>query len=252
MIIPSGPLKSHRAALLATGVLATLAACHHVSVDPTPPPGAPAPAAASSAIAATPRDSAPRVRRGYTAADVRFMHHMLMHHAQAVAMTAMVPSRSARDDVRLVAERIAISQRDESALMERWLRARGEHVPAAMDHGHHAGGAHGGAAHGGAAHGGGAHGGMAMRDSAHAAMMASMPGMPTPAELRQLEASSGTAFDTLFVRLMIRHHEGALTMVKEYLATPGAAQEPEVFRFASDVDADQRAEIRRLRTLLGD
>jgi uncharacterized protein (DUF305 family) len=137
--------------------------------------------------------------------------------------------------VKLVAERIAISQRDESALMERWLRARGEHVPGAMGAGHHGGGH-----------------AMPAGDSAHAAMMASMPGMLTPAELRQLEASTGAAFDTLFVRLMIRHHEGALTMVKDYLATPGAAQEPEIFRFASDVDADQRAEIRRLRALIGE
>ena len=227
-----------RAVRLATAcsTIAALAGCHRVNMEPAPPtPSTPAPAMAAGAMdamAGAARDSA---RRGYTTADVRFMHHMLMHHAQAVAMTAMVPGRSARDDVKLVAERIAISQRDESALMERWLRARGEPVPGAMEHGHH----------------GGAHAGMAMPDSAHAAMMASMPGMLTPAELRQLEASTGAAFDTLFVRLMIRHHEGALTMVKEYLATPGAAQESEIFRFASDVDADQRAEIRRLRSLVG-
>jgi uncharacterized protein (DUF305 family) len=217
-----------RAALLAWASAAALAGCHRVSVQPPPtPPATPAPAP-TSAMAATPRDSA---RRGYAAADVRFMHHMLLHHAQALVMTALVPSRSARDDVTLVAERIAVSQRDETALMERWLRARGEHVPPATEHAHHGGGT-------------------ATGDSAHAAMMASMPGMLSAAELRQLEASTGAAFDTLFVRFMIRHHEGALAMVREYLATPGAAQESEIFRFASDIDADQRAEIRRLQGLL--
>ena len=219
-------MKSHRpahVALVAWACAAALAGCHRSTVgaiDVTAPDGTPAtpPAAATR----TPDSSRAPARRGYVEADVRFMHHMLLHHAQALVMTAMVPARSARADVRLVAERIAISQRDETALMERWLRARGESVPTApaSEHAH------------------------------HGAAMASMPGMIAPAELRQLETATGSAFDTLFVRFMIRHHEGAITMVKDYLATPGAAQEPAIFRFASDVDADQRAEIRRLRGLL--
>jgi uncharacterized protein (DUF305 family) len=77
-----------------------------------------------------------------------------------------------------------------------------------------------------------------------------MPGMLTPAELRELSALRGAAFERRFLEAMIRHHEGALVMVAAYLATPGAAQEPAVFRLASDVDADQRAEIRRMRALL--
>ena len=220
---------SRLAVLLA---MATLPACHRASVSPAA--GAPATTMTTSARP----DSVQR--RGYAAADVRFMHHMLMHHGQALAMTAMVPSRSVREDVRTVAERITISQRDEMALMQRWLRARGESVP--DDH----------AAHGGmAAMSGGMHAtGDSSHAASHAAMMAAMPGMLTPDEMRQLAASTGAAFDTLFVRGMIKHHEGALQMVKEYLATPGAAQETEIFRFASDVDADQRAEIRRLRGLL--
>jgi uncharacterized protein (DUF305 family) len=237
MIVLSSLLKRHRRRRAALLAILALAGCHRSTVAAIPvtaPDGTPAmpPPAATHA----PDSSRALVRRGYTAADVRFMHHMLLHHAQALVMTALVPSRSARADVQLVAERIAISQRDETALMERWLRARGESVPSAAGHGHHGG------------HG--AHGGMASGDSAHTAMMASMPGMIAPAELRQLEAATGAAFDTLFVRLMIRHHEGALTMVRDYLATPGAAQEPAIFRFASDVDADQRAEIRRLRSLV--
>jgi uncharacterized protein (DUF305 family) len=190
-------------------------------------------ATTTASVAPAPVDTA-RVRRGYTATDVRFMHHMLMHHEQALVMTAMVPSRSTRDDIQRVAERIAVSQRDEMALMQRWLRARGEAVPADMDHAHHAGMS-------------GMSGGMSGGDGMHGM---TMPGMLTPAELARLEASSGAAFDSLFLAGMIRHHEGALTMVKDYLAAPGAAQESEIFRFASDVDADQRAEIRRLRALM--
>jgi uncharacterized protein (DUF305 family) len=142
-------------------------------------------------------------------------------------MTTLVPARSSRQDIRLVAERIEASQRDETALMERWLRSRGQGVQRAEEHpAHHAAG-----------------GGAAMPG------MPAMPGMLTEAELAGLAKATGPDFDRLFLEYMIRHHEGALTMVKELLATPGAGQEPEIFRFLSDVDADQRAEIRRMRTL---
>jgi uncharacterized protein (DUF305 family) len=74
--------------------------------------------------------------------------------------------------------------------------------------------------------------------------------MLTAQELARLAEATGTEFDRLFLQFMIRHHEGALTMVAELFATNGAAQEPETFRFASDVGADQRAEISRMRALL--
>ena len=236
------PPRAFVALLVATSAAGALGACHRSTVAAIPvtaPDGAPAtppPAAVHDADTS-------RARRGYVMADVRFMHHMIMHHAQALAMTALVPTHEASERVRTVAERITVSQRDEIGLMQRWLKARGEMVPDAtpdhvqhmqhmqqMEHGTMSG--------------------MSMHDSTHAAMMMSMPGMATPAEMAQLDAARGAAFDSLFVRLMIRHHEGALTMVKDYLATPGAAQEPEIFRFASDVDADQRAEIRRMQALL--
>jgi uncharacterized protein (DUF305 family) len=76
-----------------------------------------------------------------------------------------------------------------------------------------------------------------------------MPGMLTAAELARLAAATGAGFDRLFLEYMIRHHEGALAMVAELLATPGAGQEVEIFRLVSDVDADQRAEIRRMRAM---
>lgn len=157
----------------------------------------------------------------YTAADVQFMQHMIVHHAQALEMAGLVPARTASGAIRLLAQRIEISQRDEIALMRRWLEARGEAAPDPAGHAHHGG-----------------------------AASAPMPGMLSAADLARLAAARGAAFDRLFVELMIRHHEGALLMVKQLFATPGAGQEAAVFRFASDVDTDQRAEIARMRSLL--
>jgi uncharacterized protein (DUF305 family) len=129
--------------------------------------------------------------------------------------------------MRQLAQRIEVSQRDEIALMRHWLEARGQAAP----------------------NPGGAREQHEAMDHAGAGML--MPGMLTNAQLAQLAAARGAEFDRMFLDFMIRHHEGALTMVASLFATPGAGQEAEVFRFASDVDTDQRAEIARMRTLLG-
>ena len=155
------------------------------------------------------------------------MQRMIGHHAQALTMAALVPTHSQRGDLRTLAARIDATQRDELALMRRWLASRGQTVPAADAH---------------AGHGAGDHAAMSG--------MPGMPGMLSPEQLARLERATGPAFDRLFLEGMIRHHEGALAMVQEFFATPGAAQDPESFRLASDVDADQRAEIRRMRELL--
>jgi uncharacterized protein (DUF305 family) len=149
-----------------------------------------------------------------TAAEVRFMQGMIGHHAQALEMTALVGSRSSHDDVKLMAQRIALSQADEIKMMQEWLTRRGEQAPDA--HAHHA----------------------------------IMPGMLTAEEMARLETSTGVEFDRLFVQLMIKHHGGALTMVDDLLAQPAAGQDPELFAFASDVDVDQRGEIARLAAML--
>lgn len=146
---------------------------------------------------------------------------MIPHHAQALEMTALVPDRTGDEGFRRLALRMEISQRDEIALMERWLEARGASIPA--------GGAHGG------------HG------EAGAVMM---PGMLTPEQMARLRAASGDEFERLFLELMIQHHEGALVMVAELFAAPQGGQESEIFQFASDVDADQRMEIERMRQML--
>jgi uncharacterized protein (DUF305 family) len=77
-----------------------------------------------------------------------------------------------------------------------------------------------------------------------------MPGMLTPAEMVALAAAKGVAFDRLFLEGMIKHHNGALIMVKDLFSTPGAGQDVEIFAFASDVDADQRMEIDRMGAML--
>ncbi len=151
----------------------------------------------------------------HTEADVRFMQGMIRHHAQALDMTALVPRRSRRDEIRLLAERIDASQSDEIRLMQRWLEVRGGEVPG--PHAHH-----------------------------DAALM---PGMLTPEQMGRLADASGAEFDRVFLEFMIKHHEGALVMVNELFSTPAAGQESEVFAFASDVVADQRMEIQRMGVL---
>ncbi len=184
--------------------------------------GGPAPATVSSPVSVTapaPTEQRERVRHGYTLADVRFMQGMIAHHAQALQMTALIPSRTSRQDIQLLGERIAVSQRDEIARMQRWLRDRDEEVPAADGHGSHG-------------------------------VEAAMPGMVTAKEMSQLAAATGAAFERELLRLMIRHHEGALVMVGTLFSTHGAGQDTQIYFFASDVDADQRAEISRMQAML--
>jgi uncharacterized protein (DUF305 family) len=193
------------------------AACRSGAVDSNPPivqPGAPG--TASRTIDATQAADLSRVQ--HTAADVRFMQGMIGHHVQALEMTALVPSRTTREEVRLMARRIELSQADEIKMMQEWLQARGQAQP--DPHAHHVPGAQ------------------------------LMPGMLTAAEMNRLAAVKGDAFDRLFLESMIKHHDGALIMVKELFATPGAGQEPETFAFVSDVEADQRMEIDRMGAML--
>ncbi len=154
----------------------------------------------------------------YTEADVRFMQGMIGHHAQALEMAALLPARTSRDDMKLLAQRIEVSQLDEIQMMQDWLKARGETLP--DPHAHHQ----------------------------HGATL--MPGMLTAEEMSRLEAATGAEFDRLFLSGMIKHHGGALTMVQDLFATRGAGQDADIFAFASDVDADQRMEIDRMGALL--
>ena len=172
----------------------------------------------------------PKAQSGpaYTAADVQFMQGMIGHHAQAVVMAAMAPTHGASTKVALFCRKVDISQRDEIVLMQTWLRDRGQTVPDPL-----------------AASGHDAMPGMDMGD--HAMLM---PGMLTPEQLKQLDQARDTTFDRLFLTFMIQHHLGALTMVATLFDSPGAGQTPEIFGYATGVDADQRAEIERMEGML--
>ena len=175
---------------------------------------------------------APAAPRGYTAADVTFMQGMIGHHAQAIVMANMAPTHGASAQVALYCRKVIASQRDEIELMQDWLRTPGEKVPDPRDP--HAGMA-------------AMHGGMDMPMGDHEMLM---PGMLTAAQLAQLDSARGPAFDRLFLTFMIQHHQGALTMVERLFGSPGAGQDDAVFKFASDVSADQSTEIDRMQTML--
>ncbi len=175
-----------------------------------------APGQSSRVIEASEASDLSKVR--FTDADVRFMQGMIAHHAQALEMTELLKTRSKRETMHKLAQRIELSQADEIRMMQQWLRDRGQDVPSPGMHTEHG--------------------------------MHLMPGMLTPEQMKQLADASGPAFDRLFLELMIQHHGGALVMVQELLSQPGAAQEGEMFAFASDINADQKMEIDRMSALL--
>jgi uncharacterized protein (DUF305 family) len=157
-------------------------------------------------------------------AEVEFMQGMIMHHSQAVEMTALIASHTEDKGLRSLGARVSSSQSDEIKFMRRWLAARGEPASTAMP---------------------------ATKDrdiSVHP--MALMPGMLTPEQMEVLRKAKGAEFDHLFLTGMIQHHNGALTMVKDLFDTAGAGQDAELFDFATDADNTQRAEIRIMQTML--
>jgi uncharacterized protein (DUF305 family) len=162
-------------------------------------------------------------------ADVEFMQGMIMHHAQAVEMTALITSRTENKELRSLGARISSSQSDEIKFMKRWLAARGEAVSMptpdlpTMN--------------------------MPKTDMPGDAM-ALMPGMLTAVQMEALRKAKGTEFDRLFLTGMIQHHHGALTMVKDLFDTAGAGQDADLFNFATDADNTQRAEIRIMQAML--
>jgi uncharacterized protein (DUF305 family) len=170
----------------------------------------------------------------YTAADVQFMQGMIGHHAQAIVMAAMCPSHGASAQLMVFCRKVSLSQKDEIELMQNWLRERGEAVPDTAASAHHAMDMND----------------MDMKDMPMGDHEMLMPGMLTHEQLMQLDAARGTAFDRLFLTFMIQHHEGALTMVATLFDSPGAGQTPEIFGYATGVDADQRAEIARMQGML--
>lgn len=152
------------------------------------------------------------------------MQGMIMHHAQAVEMTALIESRTENKELRSLGARISRSQADEIKFMKRWLTSRGQPTSEATSDMHHMNRSH--------------------------ETMTLMPGMLTAEQMEALGKAKGAEFDHLFLKGMIQHHGGALTMVKELFDNAGAGQDAELFNFATDVDSGQRAEIRIMQNML--
>lgn len=185
---------------------------------------------AAAGAAQTPQTTDPKprpdlVRQPYSQADVDFMSGMIPHHAQAVLIAGWAASHGARPDIRGLCEKIVVAQRDEIEFMRTWLRDRGQSVPDANATHHR----------------------MKMNGVEHDMLM---PGMLSKEQLEQLDKARGTEWDRLFLTFMIRHHEGALMMVTDLYKSHGAMQDDDVYKFASDVDADQTIEIERMQELL--
>ena len=209
--------------IVAAGFLSTVLCASGVraqEADPAKPvvvqPGAPG-QPSKTLPASTTGKLPPRSR-----ADAEFMQGMIMHHAQAVEMTALIDSHTENKELQLLGAKISRSQADEIRFMKRWLAARGEST--SMTHE------------------------MPGMNMTHGPML--MPGMLTPEQMEALRKARGAEFDRLFLSGMIQHHGGALTMVKDLFDSAGAGQDAELFDFATDVDSGQRAEIRIMQGML--
>ncbi|NUO94292.1 MAG: DUF305 domain-containing protein [Gemmatimonadaceae bacterium] len=180
------------------------------------------PLADSIGIAKARADS---LRYPYTAGDVQFMSHMIGHHAQALVMAGWAPTHGANAEVQRLAARIINAQTDEINIMQTWLRDRRQPVPEAKPGPMK----------------------MVMNGMEHEMLM---PGMLTDEQMKELDQARGKDFDKLFLRYMIQHHRGAVSMVNDLFGTPGAAQDETVFKFANDVQVDQSTEINRMQKML--
>ena len=211
------PLHPLPAAAIAAGMACLLTgATGSAAQPPIVQPGAPG--EPSRAISAAEASDLAGIR--FSEADVKFMQGMISHHAQALEMTALAAARSGRDAMRRLAQRIELSQEDEIAMMQEWLRARKQAVTEV--------------------------------DAHHAPGWQPMPGMLTGEEMDRLAAAQAAAFDRLFLELMIKHHQGALTMVENLLDQRGAAQDSQLFAFTSDITSDQSMEIDRMDAMLAE
>lgn len=175
--------------------------------------------------ASTAAQAQPPGKYPFTPADVQFVTGMISHHAQALVMAAWAPTHGASAPVQTLCARIINAQTDEIALMQNWLRDRRQPVPDAKPVPM-----------------------KMMMNGVEQDML--MPGMLTDAQLKQLDSARGPEFDRLFLRLMIQHHNGAITMVDRLFATPGAGQDEAVFKLATDIRADQSTEVNRMVKLL--
>ncbi len=174
------------------------------------------------------------VPRAPTQADIAFMQHMIVHHAQAVEMVDLLLVRGANKSLQSLGKRISLSQADEIEMMRQWLRDHHQSTEMQMDHSH-------------------------MHHHGHESHTAKktdpndipvMNGMLSPNQMKTLAKSTGKRFDYLFLTGMIHHHTGAVDMVGDLLAAGGAEQDPQLFDFVTDIDNSQRAEIKIMQQML--
>jgi uncharacterized protein (DUF305 family) len=152
----------------------------------------------------------------YSHHEVHFLQHMMVHHGQAVTMSALVPDRASDPRIHTIARQIDLTQDAEIAQMAGWLEMRDEEVPDPFDtEGHE-----------------------------------NMPGMVSHEDMMALEASEGAEFDVLFLELMIQHHAGAIIMVEELNAAAGVYVEPNVAVMAYHFVDQQETEIKRMQRML--
>jgi uncharacterized protein (DUF305 family) len=173
----------------------------------------------------TPEQRALGIYQPWSDADVDFMTGMIPHHAQAVIMAGWAASHGARKDVRILCERMVVGQADEILSMQTWLNDRGLPVPDGKSTRMR----------------------MKMGGIEHDMLM---PGMLSDEEMSALDKARDTEFDRLFLIGMMKHHQGAIDMVDELFKAFGAAQDDVIYKFASDVHADQTIEIEVMRKML--
>jgi len=186
---------------------------------------APVAAVAGQTSGSAAAQAEPPGRYPFTAADVEFVSGMISHHAQAIVMAGWAPTHGASASVLTLCARIINAQTDEITIMQSWLRDRHQPVPDAKPVRM-----------------------KMMMNGVEQDML--MPGMLSDAQLAQLDSARGPEFDRLFLRDMIQHHNGALTMVDQLFATPGAGQDEAIFKLATDIRSDQSTEINRMVKLL--
>ncbi len=221
-----------RWALASTGAAAcVLLTAPAVGVETTAPPLVRPGAPGEPARVLSPEESVALGQSRYTDADVAFMQHMIVHHAQAVEMGDLIAERTTHPGIRLIGNRIAVSQTAEIEMMRTWLARRGEALDMPGGHDHHANTSESGPA-------------------TTPSDVPVMPGMLSPRQMAELGASRAAEFDRLYLIGMIQHHQGAIDMVNALLVEPGAGEDPEISDFLGGIFADQSAEILRMKSML--
>lgn len=201
--------------LISTLLLSTSDPAFAQSV-PIVQPGAPGQASKTL----TAEEATKLAQASYTASDVAFMQHMIVHHQQALDMVMLVKERTNTEELVTIAGRIEASQADEIAFMKNWLAERGEPAadPKIKGHGEH--------------------------------LHHMMKGMASPELMKALGKAKGVEFDRQFLTLMIAHHEGAVDMVEKLFDEEGTAADPVLYRFLSDIENEQNGEIERMDKVL--